>query len=176
MEVCGINENPLQSRVASTGTASTYDTRFSRMGPLPLWHNVAVTARFVARVGTSGFNKSCNGQTVGFVHLRCGVPYPTRKRVSAALALGNTMALAMSSWSLLGTRRTTFLSSSAIFPMVSVNAVAAPMRCGRPRFGGHRWWRPGDRWETGPFAHTCASVAGASVDPSVVCRDWSPAL
>jgi hypothetical protein len=33
-------------------------------------------------------------------------------------------------------------------------------------------------WEQvgiGPFAHTRASVVGASVDPSVVGRDWSPA-
>ena len=26
-----------------------------------------------------------------------------------------------------------------------------------------------------PFAHTCASVVGVSMDPSVVGRDWSPA-
>jgi hypothetical protein len=31
------------------------------------------------------------------------------------------------------------------------------------------------RWEIGPFAHTCASVVGVSVDPPVVGRDWSPA-
>jgi hypothetical protein len=30
------------------------------------------------------------------------------------------------------------------------------------------------RWKIGPFAHTCASVVGVSVDPSVVGRDWSP--
>jgi hypothetical protein len=33
---------------------------------------------------------------------------------------------------------------------------------------------PGDRWEIGLFAHTCTSVVGVSVDPSVVGRDWSP--
>jgi hypothetical protein len=33
---------------------------------------------------------------------------------------------------------------------------------------------PGHRWEIGPFAHTCASVVGVSVGPSVVGRDWSP--
>jgi hypothetical protein len=34
---------------------------------------------------------------------------------------------------------------------------------------------PGDRWETGPFAHACASVVGVSVEhPSVVGLDWSP--
>jgi hypothetical protein len=31
-----------------------------------------------------------------------------------------------------------------------------------------------NRWKIGPFAHTCASVVGVSVDPSVVGRDWSP--
>ena len=30
------------------------------------------------------------------------------------------------------------------------------------------------RWKIGPFAHTCASVVGVSLDPSVVGRDWSP--
>jgi hypothetical protein len=33
---------------------------------------------------------------------------------------------------------------------------------------------PGHRWEIGPFAHTCASVVGISMGPSVVGRDWSP--
>jgi hypothetical protein len=30
------------------------------------------------------------------------------------------------------------------------------------------------RWKTGPLAHTCASMAGASVGPPVAGRDWSP--
>jgi hypothetical protein len=30
-----------------------------------------------------------------------------------------------------------------------------------------------NRWKNGPFAHTCASVVGVSVGPSVVGRDWS---
>jgi hypothetical protein len=31
-----------------------------------------------------------------------------------------------------------------------------------------------NRWKIGPFAHTCASVVGVSVEPPVVGRDWSP--
>jgi hypothetical protein len=31
-----------------------------------------------------------------------------------------------------------------------------------------------NRWEIGPFAHTCESVMSVSVGPSVVGRDWSP--
>jgi hypothetical protein len=34
--------------------------------------------------------------------------------------------------------------------------------------------KPGHRVEIRPFAHTCASVVGVSVDPLVVGRDWSP--
>jgi hypothetical protein len=34
-------------------------------------------------------------------------------------------------------------------------------------------WKTGGRWEIGPFAHTCASVVGVSVGPSVVGHDWS---
>jgi hypothetical protein len=33
---------------------------------------------------------------------------------------------------------------------------------------------PGDRWEIGPLAHTCASAVGVLVDPAVVGHDWSP--
>jgi hypothetical protein len=31
-----------------------------------------------------------------------------------------------------------------------------------------------NRWKIGSFAHTCASVVGVSVGPSVVGRGWSP--
>jgi hypothetical protein len=31
-----------------------------------------------------------------------------------------------------------------------------------------------NRWKIGPFAHTCASVVGIAMEPSVVGRDWSP--
>jgi hypothetical protein len=35
-------------------------------------------------------------------------------------------------------------------------------------------WTWKTRWKTGPFAHTCASVVGISMEPSVVGRGWSP--
>jgi hypothetical protein len=30
------------------------------------------------------------------------------------------------------------------------------------------------RWEIRPFAHTCASLVGISMEPPVVSRDWRP--